>query len=136
MRIAILEDDADLGQLIATVIVNAGHHAHVQPDCRSMLKALRQESFDLLLLDWQLPDGSGVEVLRWAHEHCDPCPPVIMVTARSNAQDIVEALEAGADDFIVKPIDLSVLHARVSALLRRSYREKAVQPARSRKFTA
>lgn len=121
MRIAILEDDPSLSELVEIVLEAAQHSCHSYRDCRSMKVALRQESFDLLLLDWNLPDAEGVDLLGWARENCDPCPPVIMVTSRSDSADIVAALEAGADDYVVKPIQPDVLTARVSALLRRTY---------------
>lgn len=130
MRVAVLEDDQPLSDLIVAVLESAGHTAHVFHDCRSIKVALRQDSFDLLLLDWHLPDSEGVEVLTWARQHCEPCPPVIMVTSRSKDSDIVAALEAGADDYITKPIAPSVMLARVSALLRRTYQASAVAQER------
>lgn len=125
MRLAVLEDDPSLSDLIEAVLESAGHTVHLFRDCRSLKVALRQESFDLLLLDWHLPDSEGVEVLAWAREHCDPCPPVIMVTSRSQDSDIVTALEAGADDYITKPIVPQVVLARVAALLRRTYQSSS-----------
>lgn len=121
MRIALLEDDPSLADLITITLESAGHTAHHYPDCRSAKVALRQESFDLLLLDWHLPDGEGLDVLKWARKTCDPCPPIIMVTSRADDGAVVAALEAGADDYVVKPIVPAVLLARVSALLRRTY---------------
>lgn len=122
MRIAILEDEAPLAELMSIILERAGHRCHQFKDIRSLMRLLRQESFDLLLLDWHLPDGSGLDLLHWARTHCDPCPPTIMVTARSESDDIVKALEAGADDYVIKPIDEKVLEARVSAVLRRTYK--------------
>lgn len=121
MRIALLEDDTSLAELIQLTLEGAGHRVHHYPDCRSAKVAFRQESFDLLLMDWQLPDGEGIEVLRWARQNLDPCPPVIMVTSNANDFAIVSALEAGADDYVVKPIVPAVLLARIGALLRRTY---------------
>lgn len=122
MRIAVLEDDPSLAEMIEIVLAHGGHTPHAFADCRSLITRLRRESFDLLLLDWNLPDRSGVDVLAWSREHCEPPPPVIMVTSRSDADDIVTALEQGADDYVVKPILPAVLLARVEALLRRTYR--------------
>lgn len=125
VRIAVLEDDPSLTEMVEIVLAHGGHAPHAFADCRALITRLRQESFDLLLLDWNLPDRSGVEVLAWSREHCDPPPPVIMVTSRSDDSDIVAALEAGADDYVVKPIQPAVLLARVDALLRRTYRTPA-----------
>jgi DNA-binding response OmpR family regulator len=126
VRIALIEDDPSLADLVSATVESAGHSCHHYADSRSARVALRQESFDLLLMDWHLPDGEGVDVLRWAHQNLDPCPPVIMVTSRSDDQAIVTALEAGADDYVVKPIVPAVLLARVAAVLRRTYKSAAV----------
>ncbi|HMP63298.1 MAG TPA: response regulator transcription factor, partial [Phenylobacterium sp.] len=73
----------------------------------------------ILLLDWNVPGLSGLELLAWIRRTLSPPPGVLMVTARNSAHDIVTALDAGADDFIVKPVDRAVLLARMSAVLRR-----------------
>lgn len=122
MRLALLEDDSSFRSQIETIVLRAGHSCHVFETARALIKALRQESFDLLLLDWNLPDMTGVELLGWARESLSECPPVIMVTSRAEQSDVVEALAAGADDYVTKPIQESVLTARIAALLRRSYR--------------
>jgi DNA-binding response OmpR family regulator len=88
---------------------------------RQMLRALRQESFDLVLLDWEVPDLSGLEILKWTRENLDPAPPVIMITARAGESDIVTGLTSGADDYVTKPVQDSVLRARVEAMIRRAY---------------
>ncbi|GAA4038073.1 response regulator transcription factor [Sphingomonas rosea] len=121
MRIALIEDDFSLAELMAATIEGDGHNCHHFADCRSAKVALRRDSFDCLLMDWHLPDGEGVDVLRWAHENLEPCPPVIMVTSRAEDEAIVAALGAGADDYVVKPIVPAVLLARLQALLRRAY---------------
>lgn len=121
MRIACVEDDPSIADLITISLESAGHSAHILPDCRSAKVALRQDSFDLLLLDWHLPDGEGLDVLNWAQGNLEPCPPVIMVTSRADDAAVVAALEAGADDYVVKPIVPAVLLARIGALLRRTY---------------
>ncbi|NJC05797.1 DNA-binding response OmpR family regulator [Sphingomonas kaistensis] len=125
MRIALLEDDSSLADLIGATVESAGHSCHHYADCRSAKVAFRQESFDLLLMDWHLPDGEGVHVLRWARQNLDPCPPVIMVTSRAEDEAVVAALDAGADDYVVKPIVPQVLLARLTALLRRTYKPAA-----------
>jgi DNA-binding response OmpR family regulator len=88
---------------------------------RQMQRALRQESFDLVLLDWEVPDLSGLEILKWSRENLDPAPPVIMITARAGEADIVNGLTSGADDYVTKPVQDSVLSARVDAMIRRAY---------------
>ena len=128
MRLAILDDDAALGDYVARLMMNSGHQVQAFKDAKSMLKALRQDSFDLLLLDWVLPDSSGLDVLRWVGENLDPAPPTIMITVRGGEADIVSGLTAGADDYVVKPLRDSVLKARVEALLRRVYGSRSRGP--------
>ncbi len=84
-----------------------------------LLRQLKRETFDLLILDWQLPDISGLALLRWSREHLAVPPPAIMVTSRDAEQDIVLALSSGADDYVSKPFRANELKARVKAVLRR-----------------
>ena len=73
------------------------------------------------MLDWSLPDTSGLEVLKWVKENLDSSPPVVMITSRTDEADIVTGLTEGADDYVTKPIQDDVLKARVEAVLRRAY---------------
>jgi DNA-binding response OmpR family regulator len=121
MRIAVLEDEQALASLIIGQLERAGHQCHLFQTARALQTWLQRETFDLLILDWMLPDGSGLEVLKRAREQMSVVPPTIFVTSRSDEVDIVAALNAGADDYVVKPVREGELIARVSALLRRSY---------------
>jgi len=85
------------------------------------LNQLEKESYDLLILDWQVPDLSGLKVLCWVREKFSKILPVLFISNRSREDDIVEALTTGADDYMVKPIRQSELLARVQAMLRRAY---------------
>ena len=123
MRVAALDDDATQLELIQRTLVTLGHDCHGFTDSRSFLRALRRESFDLLVLDWQLPDISGLEVLRWARENLQERVPVLFITNRSAEADVIEGLAAGADDFMTKPVRVGELTARVRALLRRAYHQ-------------
>jgi DNA-binding response OmpR family regulator len=127
MRVALLEDDPLQAEAVASLLKFGGHACQVFNSGQAMLTRLRQETFDLLVLDWEVPQPSGVEVAAWAREHLNPTPPILMLTARSQDKDVVAGLEAGADDFIVKPVEGPVLLARVKALLRRAY--PAEQPS-------
>ena len=121
MRVAALDDDATQLELIQRTLTSLGHDCHGFTDSRSYLRSLRRESYDLLVLDWQLPDISGLEVLRWARENLSERVPVLFITNRSAEADVIEGLAAGADDFMIKPIRVGELIARVKALLRRAY---------------
>ena len=115
--ILLLEDDETISYGICAGLRKKGHQVLC---CESLEKA--RESFspkvELALLDWNLPDGSGYRFCRELKEIRDI--PVIFLTVRDDPQDIVRGLEAGADDYIVKPFLLSVLSARIQAVLRRS----------------
>lgn len=97
------------------------HHCHTFTDGAALLNELRRESFDLLMLDWELPGVSGPEVVRWVRSNVKEYVPILFVTNRREERDIVEGLNAGADDFMSKPVRVGELTARVQALLRRSY---------------
>ena len=120
MRIAMLEDDAAQARVMRDWLTAAGHVCHVYETSRELLAELRRESFDLLMLDWQLPDLPGIEVLRRVRVDLGARVPVLFVTSRDAERDIVEALEAGADDYLVKPPRRLELVSRVHALWRRA----------------
>ena len=118
-HIFLLEDDETLGRGIAMALTGP----EVSVICRSGLtearKVLAEDWFDLLILDVNLPDGSGLDLLRQVRAAGD-ATPVILLTANDLELDEVTGLEAGADDYITKPFSLAVLRARVNTQLRRS----------------
>lgn len=119
MNIAFLEDNLDFAQDIIVALTNAGHQVRHFLSGRKCLKVVSSERFDLCILDWQIPDMSGAEVLA-SLKLKGNVPPVIFLTGRDAEEDIVKVMDAGADDYIVKPPNLNVLVARVNAHLRRS----------------
>jgi DNA-binding response OmpR family regulator len=121
MRIAILEDEPDQAALIKSCLLGAGHDCHLFANGNSLAAAVARESFDLFVLDWQVPGMSGEGVLRWVREHVPAPVPVMFVTNRDAEKDIVAALEQGADDYMKKPVSQAELLARVRSLLRRAY---------------
>ncbi len=120
MRIAILEDDVDQLRAIDALLTSAGHQVHAFTRGRALLSSLAVDSYDLLVLDWGLPDLSGVEVLATAGPRLKGRTPVLFLTQRDAEADVVQALEAGADDFITKPARERELLSRVLALGRRA----------------
>lgn len=121
MRIASLDDDE--GQLEQTrfALKTMGHECHTFLTAKQFQKMLLRESFDLLMVDWALPDCTGPEVVRWVREHVKEAVPILFLTSRHDEAAIIEGLNAGADDFMVKPVRVGELSARVTALLRRCY---------------
>lgn len=121
MRIAALDDETGQLELIRHTMVAKGHECHGFSEGKTLLRALRQQTFDLLILDWCLPDIQGPAVVKWIRQDLASTLPVLFVTNLREEADMIEGLAAGADDFMVKPIRVGELEARVAALLRRSY---------------
>jgi len=121
MRIAALEDEASHLELIRHTMEVMGHECHGFGEARTLLRDLHRQTYDLLILDWNLPDIEGPRVVRWIRDDLHSSLPILFVTHRQSEEDMVEGLAAGADDLMVKPIRLGELQARVGALLRRSY---------------
>jgi DNA-binding response OmpR family regulator len=130
MRVAILDDEpAELRRVEQTLhqMADPGEDAwsfHSFERGEELLRQLRRETYDLLILDWQLPDLSGLALLRWTREHMEAPPAAIMLTSRDTESDIVQALNAGADDYVSKPFRPNELKARVSAVLRRHSQQR------------
>jgi DNA-binding response OmpR family regulator len=119
MQIAVLDDDAAQLELLARTVEALGHACHRFSSGAALLQALQRATFDLMLLDWELPGMSGVDVLRTLRAKHGTHTPVIFVTHRDEERDVVQALMAGADDYVVKPVRSAELKARILALMRR-----------------
>ena len=116
MNLLLVEDDTDLGQAVVDHLSAAGHQLHW---CRDIAHAQCHQGWSLALLDLSLPDGDGLQLLaRW--RQAGRPQPVIVLTARDQVSDRVRGLQAGADDYLVKPFHLDELLARVDAVARRA----------------
>lgn len=120
MRIAIIEDDAQQAELLKLYLEDANFDCHIFTGGQQALRALQKESFDVLLIDWIMPDIAGDEVLRWVRENLDWRIPIVFVTHRDTPDELAYILNLGADDYITKPIVPVELIARIKALLRRA----------------
>lgn len=120
MRIALLEDQQEQAQHIQSILSERGHHCDSFPTGQSFLSAALHRSYDLMILDWQIPDMTGIDVLKSVRAQINWPIPVIFLTQRDSEADIVQALDAGADDFLAKPARAAELAARINALARRA----------------
>jgi two-component system OmpR family response regulator len=117
MRILVVEDEARLARLISRVLKEEGYAAETVRDGRTALARALADPFDLLIVDWMLPDLDGIQVIRRIRA-AEMSVPILMLTARTQIEDRVEGLDAGADDYLPKPFAFPELLARVRALSR------------------
>lgn len=120
MHIGILEDETTQQEMYRLWFGSAGFSCDCFATAKEFTEALRARQYDTLIIDWMVPDGSGVDVLAWVRENIGWEIPVIFITAKDAEPDIVSALKAGADDYVVKPPKNHELMARIESLARRS----------------
>jgi len=118
MRIAILEDDPSQLELFSHWLTLAGHQPLPFERGAAFLSAIHQEQFEMLILDWNLPDATGIDILRQLREKSKV--PVLFCTARDDRDDVVKALNEGADDYLIKPLRRMELLARIESVARRA----------------
>jgi DNA-binding response OmpR family regulator len=127
MKIAVLIEDTTQSELVCQVLGGIGHACTAFADGEDMLAQLRQpnllrkDSFDMLVMDWQLSGATGEEIVRQSRARFDSAMPVLFMTSRSSEDDIVAGMNAGANDYLIKPIRRGELATRVQAVLRRAY---------------
>jgi DNA-binding response OmpR family regulator len=117
-RVLLIEDDARIRRLLQIALRDEGYRVLEAADGRTALEMSAQHTVDVVILDLMLPDLDGFEVCRLLRRHSDV--PVIIASAKGDSHDIVAGLEAGADDYVVKPVVAKELSARIRAMLRRS----------------
>lgn len=120
MRLALLEDDAAQAETLAEWLRGAGHEVHTFDLAADLVRECGHESYDAYLVDWMLPDRSGHEILHWLRRERGETAPVVFVTSRDAEEDIVAALQGGADDYMVKPLRRLELLSRLDAIWRRA----------------
>jgi two-component system, OmpR family, KDP operon response regulator KdpE len=120
-RVLVVDDEPQIRRVMRTALTTAGYEVSDARSGEEAVEQLGEEKFDLILLDVNLPGMSGLEACRLIrHETLVPDVPIIMLTVRNAEKDIVEALDAGADDYVVKPFGIPELLARIRAALRRA----------------
>ncbi len=118
MRVAIADDDDVVRKHFQALLQTRGYACSVFATGQEMITALQRDTFDLLVIDWNMPGLSGLDVLAWVGANVLVRPSIIMMTNRADKADIVRGLDAGADDYIVKPEEDKIILARVDARLR------------------
>ncbi|MGF1491961.1 MAG: response regulator transcription factor [Microcoleaceae cyanobacterium] len=123
MRILLVDDEVELTEPLGRVLRREGYTVDVADNGSTGLDLAMQTDYDLLILDWMLPQKSGIEICQELRSPASPAQshqtPILFLTAKDTLNDRVEGLDAGADDYLVKPFELRELLARVRALLRR-----------------
>ena len=120
MRLLLVEDDEQLGRGIQRALMRDGDHVDWLQDGKEALTAIRSEEFELVILDLQLPGEDGISILKKIRKDSIDTPVLIM-TARDTVDERVLGLDCGADDYVVKPVELKELRSRIRALSRRSH---------------
>ena len=120
MNILVVEDDRDIREMVCQSLAQNDFQTTGVRDVQEAKQSLAKLDPDCLVVDWMLPDGSGVELIRWMRRQNQYQQiPVLMLTARAQESDMIIGLDSGADDYLTKPMSLRELNARVRALLRR-----------------
>lgn len=119
-RVLVVEDEAEIRELIVLHLMREGISVDATASAEEVTALIAENRYSLIVLDWMLPGQSGIALARDLRLRYQSELSVLMVTARAETQDIVEGLEAGADDYLTKPFEIQVLLARVRALIRRS----------------
>ena len=120
MNVLVVEDDRDIREMVCQSLAQNDFQTLGCRDVQDAKQSIARVNPDCLVIDWMLPDGSGVDLIRWLRRQEQYRQiPVLMLTARAQETDMITGLDSGADDYLTKPMSLRELNARVRALLRR-----------------
>jgi DNA-binding response OmpR family regulator len=118
MRILVAEDDRSLREVLVLGLEDNGYRVDAVDRGDDAIDQLKFYEYDVAIIDWRMPGASGIDVVRWARRHDRPTA-LLLLTARDAPPDRIHGLDAGADDYLVKPFDFGELLARIRALQRR-----------------
>jgi DNA-binding response OmpR family regulator len=118
MRILVAEDDPGLRDVLVLGFEDAGYYVDAVERGDDAIDQLKWYDYDVAVIDWRMPGAAGIDVVAWARRHARPTA-LLMLTARDTPPDRIQGLDAGADDYLVKPFDFGELLARIRALQRR-----------------
>jgi DNA-binding response OmpR family regulator len=130
MRIAIADDDPELLEQLSAALARTRHQHEKFRSGTDLQTSLKRETYDVVLVDWNMPGRTGLEIIQWATEALQTPPAFILLTSRADKADVVRGLEAGAIDYVVKPESEEVIVARIEAASRR------IKPAEVERFSA
>jgi two-component system phosphate regulon response regulator PhoB len=119
-RILVVDDDPDIRAVVAAMLAAVGLIVTTKESAEDALVAITQETFDLIVLDWNLPKMTGIDLCRAIRRDKHIKLPVLFLTANASSRDMVDAFASGADDYMVKPFHAPELGARIFSLLRRT----------------
>ncbi len=123
-KVLVVEDDNDVAGVVRDVLHADNFVVDVASTIQDARHFLKVASYDLLVLDWELPDGAGVDLCREIKQTGEPIP-ILMLTGRSSTSDRIQGLDSGADDYLTKPFECSELLARLRSFMRRLWVKKA-----------
>ena len=126
MQILVAEDESQMADLLRSALIEEGHHVTIAAEGEAALQIAQAAHFDVIVLDVMLPKLDGIAVARRLREESNQTP-ILMLTARDTDEDIVRALDNGADDYLTKPFSFEVLLARIRAVGRRGHIPQAVK---------
>lgn len=126
MRILVIEDDSNIADVVRRALVEQHYLVDIAADGRKGLELALVNEYDLIILDLMLPGMDGREVCREIRRQ-ECTTPVLMLTALSSREDVIDGLDRGADDYLMKPFDIGILMARIRSLTRRSSDQKSAE---------
>src|SRR5207245_10374535 len=132
-RLLIVDDNEMNRDMLARRLERKGYVVGLAENAQELLQRVKQDAVDLVLLDIEMPEISGLEALKRLREHYSPAElPIIMVTAKTQSDDIVKALDLGANDYLAKPIDFPVAVARIGTQLSHKRAQEALKESEER----